>query len=82
MVPALIAALARPLRPVAPHLFTVAERGIMADLVSLLLDYGFNFDFSCTDTLSETAQLALRPALETLSSFPVSSPLMRSMHLG
>jgi len=43
VLPGIMAALARPLRPVAPHLHTAAERAALAGLVAVLLGYALTF---------------------------------------
>ncbi|KAK9821413.1 hypothetical protein WJX81_000979 [Elliptochloris bilobata] len=43
VLPGLVATLARPLRPVAPHLHTPAERAALAALVASLLGYAVTF---------------------------------------
>jgi hypothetical protein len=43
VLPGIVASLARPLRPVAPHLHTAAERAALAALVAVLLGYALTF---------------------------------------
>ena len=75
VLPCLLRVLCRPLRAVAPNIFTAAERAVMAELVSLLLTHGLTFDMEA-DGSSEP--LTLRPEVHRLCSFPVSASCFRT----
>lgn len=53
-----MATLARPLRPVAPHLHTPAERTSLGALVATLLAYALSFDATCNPAAAAATALA------------------------
>ena len=75
VLPCLLRVLCRPLRAVAPNIFTAAERAVMAELVSLLLTHGLTFDMAA-DGSGEP--LMLQPEVHRLCSFPVSASCLQN----
>ena len=80
VLPCLLRVLCRPLRAVAPNIFTAAERAVMAELVSLLLTHGLTFDMAA-DGGRDSEPLMLRPEVHRLCSFPVSASCFQTQQL-
>ncbi len=51
VLPTLLTVVGQHVRPVAPHLFTPAERGIMQRMTELLLDHGATLALTGQDTV-------------------------------
>lgn len=76
----------QPLRPVALHLFTTQEKATLALLVATLVAYSLTFDLGQHQTAvpelagpSASALTRMTPAVHSLCSFPVSSPLVANL---
>ena len=73
----------RPLRPVALHLFSAQEKGVLATLVATLVAYAVTYDVAQSNhplmpgSSSSSHQLTpLLPAIHTLCAFPVQHQLL------
>lgn len=60
VLPGIVATLGRPLRPVAPHLHTPAERASLGALVATLLVYALKFAAACNPAAAAAAMVAAR----------------------
>ena len=74
MLPALLTAVGQHVRPVAPHLFTLAERSIMQRMTELLLDHGATLALTGQDAVPVEGMpdvILLSPPLHRLVLFKV-----------
>jgi hypothetical protein len=72
VLPALVRAVERPVRPVAPHLFTAEERCSMAAIVDLLLAHGLTLALPGPDAAGDAGQQHGLP-----DATPLSPPVHR-----
>ena len=84
MLPALLTAVGQHVRPVAPHLFTPAERGIMQRMTELLLDHGTTLALTGQDAVPVEGMpdiILLSPPVHRLVLFKVDLPPFSSLPL-
>ena len=75
VLPALLTAVGQHVRPVAPHLFTPAERSIMQRMTELLLDHGATLALTGQDAAPVEAMpdiILLSPPVHRLVLFKAS----------
>ena len=77
VLPALLTAVGQHVRPVAPHLFTSAERATMQRMTELLLDHGATLALTGPDAVPVEGApdiTLLSPPVHRLVLFSVSCP--------